>query len=98
MSNKTEIIRLVNEIEKLKAEAKKGDGYSFDVKPHSSDPEKWDHVMKTDYCTREMINEKIKQIWNLASRDVLRITSVSICESAGRSPLPLPPGTFRRKE
>jgi len=31
-------MRLANQIEELKTEAKLGDGYRFDVKPHRNDP------------------------------------------------------------
>ena len=46
---------LANKIEELKAAAKLGDGYRFDVKPHRYDPEKWDHVFKTQIPSRREI-------------------------------------------
>lgn len=98
MKNQSEIIRLANKIEELKTEAKAADGYRFDVKPHRDDPEKWVHVFKTDYVTREWIKQLLKEIWELNKEDAYREVGSSICELTGRSPLPFPIGMRIRKE
>ena len=82
-------MRLANMIEELKAKAKLDCGYRFDVKPHRHDPEKWVHVFKTDYVTREWIKQLLKEIWELHKEDAYREVWVSTCEKLGRSPLPL---------
>jgi hypothetical protein len=98
VENQKEIMRLANKIEELKTEAKLGDGYRFDVKPHRNDPEKWVHVFKGDYVTREWIKQLLKEIWELNKEDAYREVDASICEKVGRSPLSLPIGTLIRKE
>ena len=91
-------MRLANKIEELKTEAKLGEGYRFDVKPHRNNPEKWVHVFKTDYVTRKSIKQLLKEIWELHKEGAYREVDVSICEKTGRSPLSLPVGTLIRKE
>ena len=86
-----EILHLANRIENLKSEAKLGFGYSFDVKPHRNNPEKWQHVMKTDYFTRQMINGLLKEIWEIQKEDAYREVKVNN-DNRGRNMLPLPPG------
>jgi len=98
MENRKEIMRLANKIEELKTEAKLGEGYRFDVKPHRNNPEKWVHVFKTDYVTRKSIKQLLKEIWELHKEGAYREVDVSICEKTGRSPLSLPVGTLIRKE
>lgn len=93
-----EITRLANKIEKLKAKAKLGCGYKFDVRPNRRDPEKWVHVMKTDYLTKARIKQLLKEIWELNKDDAYREVNVSTCELTGRSPLPLPIGMRLKKE
>ena len=89
---------LANKIEELKAAAKLGDGYRFDVKPHRYDPEKWDHVFKTDYLTREWIKQLLKEIWKLHKGDIYREVRVIVDERIGRSVLPFPIGMRIKKE
>lgn len=93
-----EIMRLASKIEELKAAAKLGDGYRFDVRPDRRYGEKWVHVFKTDYFTQEMIKQLLKDIWELNKEDAYREVGVSVCELTGRSPLPLPIGVRIRKE
>jgi uncharacterized coiled-coil DUF342 family protein len=97
MENRKEIMRLANEIEKIKAKAKLGRGYKFDVKPHQRDSEKWVHAFKTDCLTREWIKELIKEIWELYKEDAYREVKVGFDCGEGRSPLPLPTGKLIRK-
>ena len=97
MENRREIVSLANKIEKLKAKAKLGSGYRFDVKPHRRDPEKWVHVMKTDYLTRERIKRLLKEIWELYKEDAYREFKVDLDYGEGRSTLPLPTGKLIRK-
>lgn len=97
MENRREIVSLANKIEKLKAKAKLGSGYRFDVKPHRRDPEKWVHVMKTDYLTRERIKRLLKEIWELCKEDAYREFKVDLDCGEGRSILPLPTGKLIRK-
>ena len=89
---------LTNKIEKLKAAAKLDCGYKFDVRPYRRDPEKGVHVFKTDYVTRELIKQILKEIWELNKEDAYREVDVNICELTGRSPLPLPVGMLIKKE
>jgi hypothetical protein len=98
MENRKEIMRLANKIEELKTEAKLGEGYRFDVKPHRNNPEKWVHVFKTDYVTRESIKQLLKEIWEFHKEGAYREIGVSICEKTGRSPLSLSVGALIRKE
>lgn len=93
-----EITRLANKIEELKASAKLGDGYRFDVRLDRRNDEKWVHVIKTDYVTRERIKQLLKEIWELNKDDAYREVNVSTCELTGRSPLPLPIGMRLKKE
>jgi hypothetical protein len=93
-----EIMRLTSKIEELKAAAKLGAGYRCDVIPYRKDPEKWVHVFKTDYFTKEMIKQLLKDIWELNKEDAYREVGVSVSELTGRSPLPLPIGVQIRKE
>tara|TARA_R110002051_G_scaffold134569_1_gene207624 strand:+ start:1646 stop:1948 length:303 start_codon:yes stop_codon:yes gene_type:complete len=86
-----EILHLANRIENLKSEAKLGFGYRFDVKPHRNDPEKWQHVMKTDYFTRQGINGLLKEIWKIHKEDAYREVKVNN-DHRGRKMLPLSPG------
>jgi len=97
MENRKEIVSLANKIERLKAKAKLGSGYRFDVKPHRRDPEKWVHVMKTDYLTRGGITRLLKEIWELYKEDAYREVKVGFDCGEGRSPLPLPTGKLIRK-
>jgi len=97
MENRKEIMHLVNQIDNLKAKAKLDGGYRFDVKPHRHDPEKWVHVFKTDYVTREWIKELLKEIWELHKDDAYRECRVDIDCGERRKILPLPPGKLIRK-
>ena len=98
MENRKEIVRLASEIEELKAKAKLDEGYRFDVRPHRRDSEKWQHIMRTDFLTRELIKERLKEIWHLHKEDAHREVETSVCEMKGRSPLPLPIGMLLKKE
>jgi uncharacterized coiled-coil DUF342 family protein len=91
-------MRLANKIEELKTEAKAADGYRFDVRPHRNDPEKWIHVFKTDYLTREWIKQLLKEIWELNKEDAYREVEVNVDERTGRSPLSFPIGMRVKKE
>lgn len=97
MENRKEIMGLANKIEELKTEAKLDCGYRFDVKPHRRNPEKWVHVFKTDYVTRECIKQLLKEIWELHKEDAYREVGVNVDSGEGRSPLPLPAGKLIRK-
>jgi hypothetical protein len=97
MENRKEIMRLANEIEKLKAKAKLGGGYEFDVKLNRRDPGKWVHVMKADYSTKGDIKELLKDIWELYREDAYREVKVDLDCGEGRSTLPLPTGKLIRK-
>lgn len=97
MENRKEIMTLANKIERLKAKAKLGSGYEFDVKPHRSDPEKWVHVMKADPSTKGSITELLKEIWELCKEDAYREVKVDLDCGEGRSTLPLPTGKLIRK-
>jgi len=90
-SMRIEILHLANRIEKLKSEAKLVSGYSFDVKPHRHNPEKWEHAMKTDYFTRQEIKRLLEEIWTLHKEDAYREVGVNQ-DYRGRKILPLPPG------
>ena len=97
MENRKEIMRLANMIEELKAKAELDCGYRFDVKPHRRDPEKWVHVFKTDYVTREWIKQLLKEIWEINKEDAYREVEAGVNERIGRSPIPLPVGKLFRK-
>jgi len=91
-------MRLANKIEELKAKAKLDCGYRFDVRPYWRDPEKWIHVFKTDYVTREWIKQLLKEIWELHKEGAYREVEVNVDERLGRSLLPLPIGYLIKKE
>lgn len=86
-----EIQCLATRIENLKSEAKLGFGYSFGVKPHRDDPERWQHVMRTDYFTQQVIKGLLKEIWEIHKEDAYREVKVNN-DHRGRKMLPLPPG------
>ena len=98
MENRKEIMRLANKIEDLKAAAKLGDGYRFDVRPDRRYDEKWVHVMKTDCLTREWIKQLLKEIWGLYKEDAYREVEVNVDERIGRPLMPLPVGYLIKKE